>query len=362
MSMSGLLCGLVLCFPLELRAAEQSAGQVQPAAAPAPAAEPPHQQPEPAAEQELIGPVQELVGPLPPPQPLLSTLINPADAQRNIWSDQFADFANRMDRFFGDSRYFQEANKSVIQINLSKMQEPGVGGDWVLDGQARFDLPSTEKRFSLLLESNPEKTPVANTDTAKQAVLSQDVVASKKQAAALRYEKPPVESPWYFSADVGVKASIPLEPFVRTRNSYTKPWEKWRMKISEAVFWFSTIGVGETTQLDFERLISEPAMFRASTTATWMNDTHNFDLRQDFSVYHAVTDRTALIYQASVIGVSEPELQAIDYVLLLHARYRMHRSWVYFEISPQLHFPKAKDYQISPLLLLRLEVLFDESR
>ena len=248
-----------------------------------------------------------------------------------------------------------------MQLNVAKVFEPGGDGAAVLDGQAKLDLPATEKRFSLMLESNPEKN--LSGDTGKQRpVLANDVVTSNNQSAALRYEKPPEESRWHFSADTGVKVRVPLEPFVRTRASYTLPMENWRMKAAETVFWFSSIGAGETTQVDFERFVSEPVLFRATSTATWMNDNHKFDLRQDFTFYHTVNERTAMLYQTSVIGVSEPELEATEYVLLMLYRYRLHKSWVFFEVSPQLHYPKAKNFDMSPMLLLRLEFLFDGSR
>ncbi|HEU0187942.1 MAG TPA: hypothetical protein VFR06_08625 [Gallionellaceae bacterium] len=293
--------------------------------------------------------------------PVVTSLLEEADTPRNYWSDRFSRFANDIDRFFGDPRYFQEANKSVLQINIAKVLQPGGDGTAVLDGQAKFELPATERRFSLMLESNPEKNLTGDTGKPRP-VLTNDVTTSNNQSAAIRYEKPPEESPWHYSADIGVKAHIPLDPFARTRVSYALPIGFWRMKIAQSVFWFASIGLGETTQIDFERFISEPWLFRATSTATWMNDPHNFDLRQDFSLYHTVSDRTSVLYQASVIGASQPELIATEYVLLMLYRYRLHKSWVFVEASPQLHFPKAKNFETSPMLLLRMEFLFDGSR
>ena len=118
------------------------------------------------------------------------------------------------------------------------------------------------------------------------------------------------------------------------------------MKAAETVFWFNTTGVGETTQLDFERPISEPFLFRATSSATWLNNRQSFDLRQDFGVYQTVDERTAMLYQASAIGVSDSSAQAYatDYVLLMLYRHRLHREWMYLEISPQLHFPQDEEF------------------
>ena len=83
------------------------------------------------------------------------------------------------------------------------------------------------------------------------------------------------------------------------------------------------------------------------------------DLRQDFSVYHTLDDRTALLYQASVIGVTNPQAQVMDYVVLMLYRRRIHKDWIFLELSPQLHFPRERNYRLSPTLSMRLEMLFE---
>jgi hypothetical protein len=128
------------------------------------------------------------------------------------------------------------------------------------------------------------------------------------------------------------------------------------------VYWFNTLGAGETSQLDLERILSPSLLFHASSNATWLNDTQNFDLRQDLSIYQTLNDRTALLYQATAIGVSNPQFQVTDYVVLLFYRYRLHQKWLFFELSPQLHFPVEENHKLSPALNMRLEVNFDESR
>jgi hypothetical protein len=35
---------------------------------------------------------------------------------------------------------------------------------------------------------------------------------------------------------------------------------------------------------------------------------------------------------------------------------------MFLEVSPQLHFPKEQNYRRSPMLSMRLEMLFDETK
>jgi hypothetical protein len=137
---------------------------------------------------------------------------------------------------------------------------------------------------------------------------------------------------------------------------------EWHLNAAESVYWFNTLGAGETSQLDLEHVLSLSLLFHASSNATWLNNTQNFDLRQDLSIYHTLNDRTALLYQATAIGVSNPQFQVTDYIVLLFYRYRLHQKWLFFELSPQLHFPIEDNYKLKPALNMRLEVKFDESR
>ncbi len=326
-----LLLGMTLIFPLKLLGAEQ-----------------------PVPQTQAVTQTPSI------PQTPQSDRFDSMEAPRDYLSGKITSFASYLDRFFGGDRHFQESNQSVVQMDLTRVT--GYSGDGKLDFAARLNLrlPVTEGRLHLMLETDPDKN-ITPEPTPGQAVLNKKVTAPGSYGVAARYE-PAVESAWHFSTDAGLKFPVPVQPFVRSRASYSAPMGEWRLKAAESVYWFNSIGAGETTQVDWERFISEPVLFRATTTATWLNDKQNFDLSQDFSTFHTLDDRTALLYQVSVVGVSNPQFQVMDEVVLLLYRYRLHREWMFFELSPQLHFPKVNNFRISPMLSMRLEMLLDDSR
>lgn len=304
-------------------------------------------------------------------------LLSPIDAPRNYLAEKLVSFARETDRFFGGDRNFQETNQTVVQLSVAKAM--GQLGDYknVFSGRAKLDLPATQKRLHLLLETDPDKN-VTGTDTQGQAAATGPAATTTTTAsgaasgtttpesysAALRYEKQREEErPKHLSADAGLKVEgFAPRPFARMRGSYSVPLEQWRLKAAQSVFWFNTTGTGETTQLDVERFISAPTLFRASSSATWLVRTHNFDLRQDFTFYQTVSERNALLYQAAIVGVTRPAAQVSDSVLLLQYRHQFRRKWIFFELSPQLHFPKDKGYHLKTLLTMRLLFNLDESR
>ena len=327
LSLSALL-GLILLFPLQLFGAEQP----------------------------------DSPAPYVVPQTQKSDRYDSVEKPRNYLSGKITRFASDIDRFFGGDRHYQESNQTVIQLNLTGGAGYGNDRNYDLGARINLRLPVTEARLHLLLETDPEKNIITGTTPAQDnAVVRNKIVTPKSLAVAVRVAAEE-ESVWNFNTDVGIKFPIPVKPFVRTRGSYAAALGEWRLKAAESVYWFNTLGVGETTQLDMERIVSDSILFRATTNATYLNDKKNFDLRQDFSFYHTLDDRTALLYQASAIGVSNPQLQVTDYVALLFYRYRMHKEWLFFELSPQLHFPREKNFKASPAISLRLAILFDDSR
>lgn len=317
----------------------------------------------PLVEELPATPPAEELPPSPVSEEPLGEIIGVADEPRDYLAKNFVTLARDIDRFFGDDRNYQESNDSVFQLDITRVM--GYTGEhkFVLSGRAKVHLPNTEKRLHLLIETDPDKNTGA-VSSRNQAVQPGAQTTPGSYAAGVRYEETK-EDRWYYGADGGIKfhglAADPT-PFVRGRVSYAMPLEGWRMKVAETVFWFNTIGVGETTQLDFEHPISDPLLFRATSTATWLHDRQNMDLRQDMSFFHTLDDRNALLYQASAIGVSRPQTQATDFVVLLLYRYRLHRKWMYFEVGPQVHFPREREFRSSGLLGFRLEILFDDSK
>ncbi len=316
----------------------------------------------------LLYPMSVLAEPvpeLPPAPPAIEAggdeVLGMFDESRNYVSQEFVSMVNGIDRFFGSERNFQESNDSVLQLDFTRVTGYSGNRRVVLAGRANVHLPNTERRLHLLIESDPDKN--LTTDARPgQATLTQNTQAPSSYAAALRYEKPQ-DNRWKFSTDGGLKfQGLNTHLFVRSRATYTVQLDDWQMKLTESPFWFNNLGLGSSTQLDFDHALSEPLLVRASSYATWLHDKQNFDLRQDLSLFQTLNERSALLYQASAIGASQPQFHSSDYVLMVLCRYRLHQRWMYFEVSPQMHYPQSRGYQPSPMLSLRLEVLFDKAQ
>ena len=282
--------------------------------------------------------------------------VETADVTHEYVSEEFVNFVTHVDHFFGGERDFQESNQSVLQFDVSELILQGGTRQGQFNGRTKISLPSTEKRLHLLVEADPEKN-ASSTDAVNKPKTVDQINAPQNVGVAARFEKAE-ESAWHYSSDIGIRTPLPLQPFARARVSYSLPIETSRIKLTQSAYVFSISGAGESTQLDLENQLNADAMFRATSTATWGDIAQNFDLTQSFSVYHTLDTKRATLYQASVIGSSHPK-QVSDYVFSAAYRQQLNRRWLYFEINPQIHFPKSAGYNFTPMLLLRLEVLFD---
>lgn len=305
-----------------------------------------------ARGDEFVGPPEKL----PPPDEK-----NAFDRPREFVSAKVVEYMGSIDRFFGDDRNYQETNDSMLQLDLSRVVGYEDYHQLELSVRGRISLPILERKLHLLVESDPDKNPAVDPSRNRAPVIK-PATTPKSFAAALRYEKKQSER-WHLSTDGGLKfQGIKATPFTRARASVDIPMEIWRLKAAQSLFWFNTIGLGESTQLDLERQISEPILLRTTSTATWLRETKNVDLRQDISFFHKLDDRSVILYQASVTGVSQPTVKVSEYVLLLMYRYRVHRDWVFVELGQQIHFPESRQFRPSPVLSMRLELLFEETK
>lgn len=304
------------------------------------------------------------------------------DVPHDYLSEKFVNLASNVDSFFGDERNFQESNKSVLQFDLARVAGSNASSNIVPSFRAKLHFPQAlrrfrgwEERIHLLLESNPDQNLPGTGAGAGwpvqqgKASLFKEVSTPDSYGAALRLENRD-DSPWRLSADGGLKLvgasdvlkldNTSLDPFVRSRASFKRPLGPVQLQLAESVFWFNTTGAGENTQFDADCHLNDRVLLRSTTGTTWMHNKQYFDLGQYLSLYHTLDEHASSLYQLSAVGVTRPQSVVSEYVVLMLYRRSVHRDWVFMEVSPQLHYPRANDYQQNAQLILRLEVLFSK--
>jgi len=278
------------------------------------------------------------------------SLLEPLDSTRNAVSHQVTEFANWLDNFFGDDRIYEESQNSRLKLNLLQINEEGYQPRFETRLQGKLTLPNTQKRLKILFESDPEENTGPDT-TITEAVEAQE------QSLGLRYIQ--LSTDWLRAhTDIGVRFRSGLDTFVRFRLRGLFTLGHWNLRATETLFWRDSTGPGETTRLDIERQFVKTWLFRATSKATWLDKTSQFDMGQDFFLIHTINKHRAVIYRTGLTAVSEPEVQTTGYILSVRLRQQIHRDWLFFEINPKVVYPRAENFHSRHSLTFKLEVVF----
>lgn len=264
-------------------------------------------------------------------------------------------FVNWVDAFFGSDRVFEESKDNYVKLSIGKIIEEGGKLSNATSLSAKINLPRTQDRFKLLITSEPEGEELVGNLQPRETLTG--INTSNEQTTALRYVAKETDT-WNIHADLGLRYHSGIDPFGRLRVRRTVALTPWTVHMAETLFWYDSLGPGETSHVDFERPVNHKYLFRATSEATWRDQRQMFDLVQDLSFLHRVSDRRSLIYRASAFGVTEPVTYVTDYLLSIRLRQLIHRDWMFFEINPQINYPQERHFEAVPTLTLKFDIIF----
>ncbi|MGB5986672.1 MAG: hypothetical protein WBG37_15310 [Desulfobacterales bacterium] len=99
------------------------------------------------------------------------------EAQRKV-SAIVLNSAEWLDSFFRDDTYEAESNTTRLKIKLDSFSEQDEGTELDLKFDLRLNLPGTENRLNLIIGSNPDDDPDADTPRDELAESDDDIKAA----------------------------------------------------------------------------------------------------------------------------------------------------------------------------------------
>jgi hypothetical protein len=78
----------------------------------------------------------------------------------------------------------------------------------------------------------------------------------------------------------------------------------------------------------------------------------SFSLRHAFDSTHAVEYQLVNAYQ------TRPDNELTEVDLRIRYRHSFWRNWLFFEVAPQIRFPRTGNFDVLPGILFRLETFF----
>jgi len=279
--------------------------------------------------------------------------------QRTAWSYRIGNLGRNLDGFFAGEEAQWRSNESYMKLSLHNTFRKSGEMDTEPRIKLRLDLPDTKRKFRLIIENDPEEDKSVQERTRYRSLTSTERARSRT-TGAIRYMFDELDQ-WKLSTDLGIRARLPPDPFVRGRAS--REWDlvsDWNARLNQQVYYYVEDGLGETTELYFERGLSPDSLFRVKSEAQWSQREARFEFAQVFSILQRIDMKRGAEWQIGVLGESQPTFWTTAYFANVTYRRLLYKDWLFYEITPELLFPRDDDFRANPSLTFGLEVLFSE--
>lgn len=285
-----------------------------------------------------------------------SVLAEEVDYYHEAISKGVLRMANRIDQFFVDDRILDESNKTQLQFSTAVRYEDGRNLTIRMSLKGRIVLPYLQERWQVFVDTDGPERDIKDDLRQTEAVTEDD----KSLFTGLRYVTHETRRS-RVSVDGGLRWRGGPVPFVRLRARRTLTYDPWALRFTQLFFWFENRGFGERTTIDFDRWLDDTHLFRATPSVIWSEESQGVDLRQSFSVYCFWSDDTMIAVHFDVEGHTRPTAQVDKYEATLRWRQRSYRDWMFYEVAPAMAFPRENDFALTPILTLKVEILFGDS-
>lgn len=260
----------------------------------------------------------------------------------------------RVDSFFANDRAFEEATESYMRLRLDFLMDNNNGTEFKADVAIKIDLPQTEQRLKLLIESDPQEDIEAEDRPGESPI---EALEQKNYSLALETELKQAGK-WIIRPAAGVKFEVPPDPFVRLRVIRYHGISDWLMRFAGNAFWFNSEGIGGNARLDFDQAMGDHLLFRSSTFAEWKEENEFVTASHAFILYQQIEKwRTSIAYEMGLGATNEADWNITSYFLRLRYRQRIYKKWLFAEIRPEILFLEEDDFDPAPGISLRLEAV-----
>jgi hypothetical protein len=270
----------------------------------------------------------------------------------------------RLDSFFGNTKtenlrvteyQFRLRNSFRGDSDLKVSYGPAV--------RANILLPRISERLRLTIAGDNEPTPPTPTLPEDPGNPGFDRTAgnAKLVNTELRYKLIKTPSTDMFLG-AGIRLVLPPQGFVRSRFEYTYHLSDISLvRFGETFFVKNPEGPGSTTLFDFERMFDEKTLLRSATVATAAYGIRGVEWGTELSMIREISSKSAITVTGGVYGNTSLDDTINNYRLLARFRQNFMRTWLFYEVEPELYWPKAGDgdFPTKFALNFRVEIVLE---
>lgn len=286
--------------------------------------------------------------------------------QRKHWLERGHDVVSRIVKGVGRStdrflsrRLDVDDNETYVRVRVAQVFERGGEVYWQQDIKAKVDLPTTRDKLQLILDNDPDDiytlpnqhNPVERARDGKRAV-------DENSTAALRWIAPMWHS-WRPSLDVGIRAKVPLDPFIRIRFRRDFDFSKnWDLRVGQQFSYTHSRAAGSDTDFTFLRLVTPDVLITHAFDIRWRGKTDSLEYGLVSSITYTVTDADTLLWQLGAFYEEKPDPHLDSYMAGFTYRRKIRWEWLHAEFTPGIVWKEKYDFRDDHSFTARLEVVF----
>lgn len=271
--------------------------------------------------------------------------------------------ATAIDDFFSAERYSWRTNTSRLTLRGNVDAIDGRGTELSPAVKLHLALPGVRDRLRLIVNDDGDDT------------FSGGPVDEDESNVALRYRVRAADrSGIHFDLGASTRGESPAQGLARIGAfRHFEPGAGWAVRVENLAYRYTRSGWRNDFRLYIEQVVSDRLFLRARTRLDYHEDKGGHVLpEQRLSLFQHVDERTALAYEAIARGVFPEDsvsgsedasrfCQVCDqYQLRVRFRRRLGHPWLFYEIWPVAAWPEQRDYDLTPVLRLRLEIVLGD--
>ena len=327
--------------------------------------------PPPQPEMQQASPENLLTAPsltTPPPQPeqggpgkkprLLEKEITYVDMLHSEIVRRLLASAVWMDSFFADPDYVKEANRTYVRFRYEIFKEERSSFTYKPAVDFRLVLPEFEKKTHLIFSADPAVPPSGASAPVLTAAERFGSSAQNTVTAGLQYMFHQ-DAQTSFLIRTGFQfANLHPVILIAPRYRVLMPLDDWVARFTQEVLWKSKGSWQTDTQIDFERPLPYELFFRTSLNGEWAAQVSGYAYGLGFSLLQPLTPTHAVTYEWINSYNTFPVGALTEIAFRIRYRHSYLRDWLFFEVAPQVRFPRDSNFDSTAGILFKVEVLF----
>jgi hypothetical protein len=289
--------------------------------------------------------------PAPPEEPSMVDTIHAGISKGVLATSQW------LDSFFYDPRYAVEENTTRAILRYDVFDESHQRISAKFRTQFVLVLPQLKNKANLVIAGDPDE------QTADQTIVPENVSTktleqNRTASAGLGY---------FFKSDErrNISARVGLRYrnghfvlFIRPHYRVLYKLDSWSLRFTQEFPYWTDTKWESLTVVDLERVIANKFFFRSSLIGHWYETVPGYLYSVVFALSQPLSPRRALSYEWTNNFQTKPNDVLQEVVLAVRYRQELWRKWLYGEIAPQARFPRARDFDLVPGILFRVEMQF----